>query len=66
MFLEQFYELIEYVKLHFKYFVIAGDFNVHMNKPNDPDMIKFNDLLHTFSLDQFVKSTTHKLGNKYT
>ena len=63
MFLEQFYEFMEYVKLQFKYFVIAGDFNIHMNKPNDPDAIKFNDLLHTFSLEQFVKASTHKLGN---
>ena len=63
LFFEEFYEFLEYVKINFNYFVIAGDFNIHVNKPNDLDTIKFNNLMNTFSVEQFVKTSTHKLGN---
>ena len=29
LFLEEFYQFVEYVKLNFKFFVMCGDFNVH-------------------------------------
>ena len=63
LFLEEFHMFVEYVKLRFKYFVIAGDFNVHMNRPTDPPTSKFIDILHTFSLEQYIKSSTHEAGN---
>lgn len=67
VFFKEFYEFLEYARLHFKRFVIAGDFNIHVNKPNDTDSIKFADLLNTFSLEQCVRvdtpTGTHKLGN---
>ena len=63
VFFEEFYEFLEYVKLNFNNFIIAGDFNIHVNKPNDSDTIKFNDLLNTFTVEQYVKTSTHKLGN---
>ena len=63
VFLEQFYEFIEYVKLNFTHFIVAGDFNIHVNKVNDRDTIKFMDILDTFSLVQAVNCSTHKLGN---
>ena len=63
LFLEEFHMFLEYVKLRFKYFVIAGDFNVHMNRPTDPPTSKFIDILNTFSLEQYIKSSTHEAGN---
>ena len=63
VFLDEFYEFVEYVKLNFKYFVICGDFNLHVNKPTDQDTIKFMDILNTFSLKQAIDFSTHKLGN---
>lgn len=62
-FLEEFYEFVEYVKLNFMHFIICGDFNVHVNKSNDPNTIKFIDVLNTFSLLQYVTSSTHRCGN---
>ena len=63
LFLDEFYKFLEYVKITFKHFVICGDFNVHVNKENHPDTVKFNDILHTFSVNQFVQSSTQKCGN---
>ena len=34
-----------------------------MNKLTDPDTIKFTNLLNTFSLEKFVNTSTHRLGN---
>ena len=53
-FLEEFYELVEYVKLNFIYFIICRDFNVHVNKPNDPDTIKFMEVLTHFLCNRTV------------
>ena len=62
-FLDEFYNLTEYVKLHFKQFVICGDFNIHVNKLADPTTVKFHDVLNTFSLAQSIKCPTQKCGN---
>ena len=63
VFLDEFYTFLEYIKLNFKHFIICGDFNVHVNKTRDHETIKFIDMLNTFSLSQYVKSSTHKCGN---
>ena len=63
LFLEEFYSFVEYVKMNFKYFIICGDFNVHVNKPSDQDTINFMNILNTFSLEQSIHTSTHKLGN---
>ena len=63
MFLEEFYELLEYVTINFKCFLICGDFNIHINKLTDSAAVKFTDILNTFSLQQLIKSSTHKCGN---
>ena len=63
VFMDEFYECVEYVKLNFKHFVFCGDFNFHLNKPNDHDTIKFMNILDTFSLKQDINLSTHKLGN---
>ena len=43
--------------------VIAGDFNVHMDKKNDPFASKFSDILDDFNLVQHVQTHTHKSGH---
>ena len=63
LFLEEFYQFVEYVKLNFKFFVMCGDFNVHVNKSTDSETMKFMDILDTFSLQQTVNSSTQKCGN---
>ena len=43
--------------------IISGDFNFHVNKPNDPDAKRFIDILTTFNLVQHITQSTHILGN---
>ena len=39
--------------------VISGDFNIHMDVPDDPDAIKLRELLETTGLVQHVTVPTH-------
>ncbi len=43
--------------------IICGDFNIHVNKPDDPNTRKFMDILSQFNLVQHINEPTHKLGN---
>ncbi len=43
--------------------IIWGDFNIHVNKPDDPNTRKFMDILSQFNLVQHINEPTHKLGN---
>ncbi len=43
--------------------IICGDFNIHVNKPDDPNTMKFMDILSQFNLVQHINEPTHKLGN---
>ena len=62
-FLTEFYDFIDSVFIHFKNFVILGDFNLHVNKCFNPSIVKFYDILSTFGFSQLVEGPTHKLGN---
>ncbi len=43
--------------------IICGDFNIHVNKPDDPNTKKFKDILDQFDLVQHINEPTHNLGN---
>ncbi len=43
--------------------IICGDFNNHVNKPDDPNTKKFMDILSQFNLVQHINEPTHKVGN---
>ncbi len=43
--------------------IICGDFNIHVNKPDDPNTKKFMDILSQFNLVWHINEPTHKLGN---
>ncbi len=43
--------------------IICGDFNIYVNKPDDPNTKKLMDILSQFSLVQHINEPTHKLGN---
>ena len=62
-FIREFYDLVEFLFTNTIYFLICGDFNIHINKPNDRLTIDFIDILDTFSLKQSVHEPTHILGN---
>ena len=43
--------------------LITGDINIHVDVPDDPDAIKFLDLLDSLGLAQHVKTPTHRCGH---
>ena len=43
--------------------LLLGDFNFHVNTPNEPNAKKFLDTLGSFNLIQHVKFPTHEKGN---
>ena len=43
--------------------LFMGDFNIHMETPNDPNTIIFNDLLHSFNLRNNIPLQTHISGH---
>ncbi len=43
--------------------IICVDFNIHVNKPDDPNTKKFMDILSQFNLVQHINEPTYKLGN---
>ena len=62
-FINEFYGFIEFLMTNYIKFLICGDFNVHVNKPNENFVSDFNDVLNTFSLLQSVQGSTHVCGN---
>lgn len=62
-FLDEFAKYLEPIILSPEPLVITGDMNIHVDDPNDPNAIKFLDLLDTYGLTQHVNSHTHRLGH---
>ena len=54
---------MEKIILSSGHLIISGDFNIHVNKPLDPDTIKFHDILNSLGLKQHISEPTHKDGN---
>ena len=62
-FLEDFSSLLESFHQGITPFVIVGDFNIHVDIPDDAKTKRFMDLLYSFDLVQHVKTATHTLGH---
>ena len=43
--------------------LITGDFNIHVDVPDDTNAITFLDLLESMVLTQHVNTTTNRLGH---
>ena len=43
--------------------LVAGDFNIHVDIPDNSDSVNFIDLLDSMGLVQHVKSPTHQHGH---
>lgn len=43
--------------------LVTGDFNFHIDKLQDPDSLKFLDLIRSFGLQQHVTEATHLPGH---
>ena len=42
--------------------LLAGDVNIHMERPTEPHTVQFNDLLSSYGLIQRVRGVTHEDG----
>ena len=61
MFLEEFSQLAEILMEDCTFpLAVVGDFNFHLDTPNNQDALKFNDLLDSMNLVQHVKGSTHR------
>ena len=63
MFIEDFREYLESAVISGNNFIITGDFNYHVNDPDDQDAQLFLELLQESGLVQYVKRPTDILGN---
>ena len=50
---------MESVILSKEHVAIVGDFNIHVDVPDDPDATKFLDLIRSLGLQQHVNKPTH-------
>ena len=62
-FLDEFTEFVTAFSLSGKNAVIIGDFNFHMDKQDDRDVCRLNDVLSTTGLVQHVSDVTHTCGH---
>lgn len=58
-----FFELISECITNYDKIIIHGDFNIHVNKSNEPKAVEFLNLLENFDLVQHIATPTHKHGN---
>ena len=63
MFLEEFSSFQEGLVLTTSTLLVAGDFNFHIDEPNDCDARRFLQVLESFDLIQHVSEATHKKGH---
>ena len=63
LFLSEFITLLENLSITSGELLILGDFNLHVDKPSDPDASQFFNLLYAFGLTQHVRESTHTHGH---
>ena len=61
-FFEEFSDYLQFVVLSKEQLLITGHLNIHVVAVDDPDAIKFTDLLESFCLQQHVTIPTHQRG----
>ena len=62
-FLTEIHDFIDSIFINFRNVIFLGDFNLHINDKYNPTILKFQDILSSFGLNQIVDEATHKLGN---
>ena len=63
LFLKEFNDFAELLYFTHKDVILCGDFNIHCNDSLNTDVIRFYQILNSFSLKQLVTSPTHVMGN---
>ena len=64
VFLNDFRSVLEPHLIAPAYLLVTGDFNIHVDVPNDGEAKRFLDLLDTMNLSQHIHEPTHILGHK--
>ena len=62
-FFDEFSDLVSIYIIMRKHFIIAGDFNIHIDANESSTAIKFSQILRQFSLKQHVTVATHVKGH---
>ena len=63
VFFNEFSAYLELLLLCKEWLLLCGDFNIHIDSVDDPDSVKFHDLLESVGLWQHVKKSTHNDGH---
>lgn len=61
-FFDEFAELLSIISMEYDCLSISGDFNIHVDNPNDNNAKELNNLLDTFGLSQHVSRPTQTKG----
>lgn len=61
-FYQELVSVLEYVTILDSNILLMGDFNVHVEKTEDPHSIRLGEILDTFQLVNHIKEPTHVLG----
>ena len=62
-FIDEFAELLSVICTDYNFFIITGDFNIHVDNNKDSNAKELSALLDTFGLFQHVKGPTHTRGH---
>ena len=63
VFVEELINLLTDLLLNHSNIIITGDFNIHWNKPEDPNVSILEENATVLGLTQIVTSLTHRKGN---
>ena len=62
-FLVEFCSLIESLCSNDCHYIIAGDFNIHVDCPGNTFTVKLEEIITNYNMKQWVSSPTHRLGH---
>ena len=63
LFIDDFMEFMADVIAEYSNLIVVGDFNIHINKDNNPNALIFMDTMVALGLKQHTKGSTHRSGN---
>ena len=62
-FFAEFRSMVETLSSNNTNYIIAGDFNIHVDCAANPLTIKFEELTSNYNMKQWVSQSTHRLGH---
>ena len=62
-FINEFLEFLSILAIKFKNIIFLGNFNIHVNNPDNEDAIQFIEMCDAVGLQQHIKQETHISDN---